>query len=562
MSFDLSKLLPSPKCFEAIPGQTNLTQNPIVHLERTGFDRSAEYEIVASDTLAIRARNEAGVRAAKQTLSQISLVSSPTTQSFRIHDWAAFDHRGFMLDVSRDRIPTMHELKELVALLASLKYNHLQLYIEHTFAYAGHGIVSDGLDPITGDQIRTLDKWCQDSGIELAANQNCFGHLAKWLKHPKYAHLAETHVEFDFFGMNRKGPFSLSPTNPGSLSLVHEWIKQLSACHNGGRINIGCDETSDVGAGQSAESVSNSGFAHVYSSFVNSVARVCKQEEFHPMFWADIALSQPESLAILDNSMTSLVWGYEPDSKFAESLVALNEHGFTSWVCPGTSCWRSFTGRSFERKTNIQAASSLGVEHGCDGFLLTAWGDLGHRQQWPITLRAIADGAEAAWSGSETASAGASDAFAFGQTESGIASWLDALGNSDLQLREANPDHDLPRLLNASALFHELHPAHESQQPRGTLKQWLDIRDRLAELHRIIPTPSHTLLTCELAHVHRCAMFAADVAIMRRGGPQAPDVHEIVEEHESLWLQRSRPAGLDSSSEYYRKIHCSLGTNL
>jgi len=46
--------------------------------------------------------------------------------------------RGAMLDISRDKVPTMATLYGLVDLLADPTVNHLQLYTEHTFAYARH----------------------------------------------------------------------------------------------------------------------------------------------------------------------------------------------------------------------------------------------------------------------------------------------------------------------------------------------------------------------------------------------------------------------------------------
>lgn len=43
-----------------------------------------------------------------------------------------------MLDISRDKVPTMKTLFELVDLMASLKLNEFQLYTEHTFAFQRH----------------------------------------------------------------------------------------------------------------------------------------------------------------------------------------------------------------------------------------------------------------------------------------------------------------------------------------------------------------------------------------------------------------------------------------
>ena len=54
-----------------------------------------------------------------------------------------------MLDVARDRVPTIETLFALVDRLAGWKLNQLQLYMEHTFAYAGHEEVWRHADPYT-----------------------------------------------------------------------------------------------------------------------------------------------------------------------------------------------------------------------------------------------------------------------------------------------------------------------------------------------------------------------------------------------------------------------------
>ena len=54
-----------------------------------------------------------------------------------------------MLDISRDKVPTMPTLFALVDRLAEWKINQLQLYIEHTFAYRGHEEVWRNADPMT-----------------------------------------------------------------------------------------------------------------------------------------------------------------------------------------------------------------------------------------------------------------------------------------------------------------------------------------------------------------------------------------------------------------------------
>lgn len=552
-------LLPHPRSIVMRPGQSQLNIQPTIDLDPSRLIRPDEYQLeIDSAGVRIRARDDSAVRCALSTLDQIRQHAPNACPSLMIHDWADFETRGLMLDVSRDRIPTMDELRRLIPLLASLKFNHLQFYVEHTFAYPGHEAVWQGLDPITPDEVRELIALCRDVGIELAANQNCFGHLSGWLSHPAYAHLAETHGEYDFYGLTRNGPFSLIPSDAGALGLIEEWIRSLASCHASCRINIGCDETADVGAGRSKDRVEREGFASVYAKHVADVAAICRAHGLSPMFWADVASAHPEALDLLPDGMTALVWGYEPDSDFGDQLQLLNDRGCETWVCPGTSCWRTFAGRTSERHGNLLAASRAGTAAGCAGAMVTAWGDLGHRQQWPVSLRGIADAAQAFWSG-ELPTVTAVDACAFGEPGAGIAAWLDEMGDADQFLRASSGD--LPRLLNASATFHELHPAHPSLPTRGSLSDWHALRSRFEDMGRSIPHTRSDQMQRELRHVHACSSFAADVGILRRGGDaETPDVRRIMDAHRELWLKRSRPGGLDSSLSHYFQLENAFGS--
>ena len=71
-----------------------------------------------------------------------TLTPGPLTLSaVKIVDWPDYPNRGIMFDITRDRVPTMATLYELVDFWASLKLNQLQLYTEHTFAFRGHEVV-------------------------------------------------------------------------------------------------------------------------------------------------------------------------------------------------------------------------------------------------------------------------------------------------------------------------------------------------------------------------------------------------------------------------------------
>lgn len=543
---------------------------------------SESYRVrIESSSVVIESSTDAGRKRAQATLAQLGACYPDGIPAMLIEDWPSFATRGVMIDVSRDRVPTMSELFALCDWLASLKINHLQLYTEHTFAYPGHEEAWRGWSPLTPDEVRSLDRYSAERGIELSANQNCFGHLAKWLNHPKYQHLAETIGDWVFQNETesfpRSGPFSLCPTDPKSIEFIKDLLGQLLPCFKSPLVNIGCDETFDVGWGRSKAEVEKRGRAAVYFDFVRQIAEVVRSHGKQPMFWADIALTHPESIPLIPEDMIGLAWGYEPDAKFGEWSSRLREAGRECWVCPGTSSWRSITGRTTERRANIRRAAREGAARGATGFLITDWGDSGHHQQWPIAMHAIAEAADAAWNADnlDTYDPRAASMHAFNDPSLKLGPWLDAVGDVDVELRRiggrVNPGQPPTHLRNSSVLFCDMHiPDHPAKNDDEKLRRglnstpasmWERAVGRLHELSASRPQVSEPLAS-ELSHTLDVACFAAVRGLWRRTGKySAKDRTElagwlrtILAKHRELWLLRSREGGLDDSSRFYQRI--------
>lgn len=524
---------------------------------------------VKPEGITIDAADATGVLYAVETLVQILKTHGSCLPAQRVSDAPAFAVRGVMLDVSRNRIPTMAEFERILDTLCSLKFNHLQLYTEHTFAYAGHEEVWRGFSPLTPDEIRRLDESCAQRGIALVANQNCFGHLVPWLSKPRYAHLAETHGDWMFDLWPRSGAFSLCPTDPASLTFIEGLLDELLPCFTQPMVNIGCDEVYDIAYGRSKHEVDKIGRPAVYMRFVNQVVQACRQRGRTAQFWADIALSYPGCLADIPSDVTSLAWGYEADSPFEQWGERLKGRPF--WVCPGTSSWRSLTGRTQERCGNIEVAARAGLQYAASGFLVCDWGDSGHHQQWPITLNALAQASQAAWNPAATVNLAAVSLHCFDDPTLLVASWLNELGDADLPLRETCGPLSHPtrkRLLNQTAIFIDMFKRWDEQQEVGSIAAWFESLDRIAALGEGRPAVANTLLKDELAHTASYALFSAGRGAMRRDSAAATHapVHSrlhdqldaIRSDHRRLWLARSRSGGLVQSESYFDTIRGNI----
>ncbi len=509
----------------------------------------------------------AGARYAIATLGQLVRCHGRTIPAMEIDDEPAIAARGVMLDVSRCRVPTMEDFRRIIDQLCELRCNHLQLYTEHTFAYEGHEEVWRDWSPITPGEAIELDSYCRARGIDLAPNQNCFGHLRQWLDLPRYASLAETHGDWMFDVWPRSGPFSLCPTDPASLRFVEGLLDQLLPCFRSGLVNIGCDETYDIAYGRSKGEVARRGRGAVFAEFVGKVDGLVRRHGKRSMFWADIALSQPECLASLPDSMAALAWGYEPDTPWERWCEVLRGREF--WLCPGTSSWRSITGRTSERRANVRGAVESARRHGAAGLLACDWGDSGHWQTWPISLHAVADALACAWEGPRRADddrhAGTS-LHLWGDPSGETSRWLDEFGDADLSLRDVCLGLSRPgmqgRLRNQSAIFADLFKRRAECEDVGPVPLWertlANLRGlgaRLGPLTRGLPP----LARDQFLHSHAMACFSARRGLARRS-PNPPwaqmreEMAAIEAEHARLWRATSREGGLAQSLAYFGQI--------
>src|SRR4051812_6009268 len=197
---------------------------------RSGHPQGYRIQIL-SDAIEVIAADTAGAFYARQTFAQLQRACAAAGAPLPlgvIEDWPDFPARGVMLDISRDKVPTMATLYAIVDRLAELKINQLQLYTEHTFAYSQHRQVWQNASPMTPDEIRALDAYCRERFIELVPNQNSFGHMERWLKLPRYTPLAEKPDGFTFpWGTHIETGFSLNPLDPRSLELIEGLYDEL-----------------------------------------------------------------------------------------------------------------------------------------------------------------------------------------------------------------------------------------------------------------------------------------------------------------------------------------------
>ena len=354
-----------------------------------------EYHLtIKDDGVTILSSCEEGLFRAVTSLQQLMLRGKGILPCLHVEDKPDLPRRGYMLDISRGRKPKVETIKTMIDLLAALKYNEFQLYMEgDCFKYAAYPKETAHFDCLTPEDIRELDAYCKARFIDLVPNQNSFGHMYTWLKKPDFHHLG-------LFGSEDEVPSTLNPLLPESFEFVCNLYASLLPHFTSDFVNIGLDEAFGLGRYQIEEYCRQKGKDVVFMEWLNKLNDHIKATYGKTiMFWADMIYNYPQSYHMVPKDAIALEWGYEliQSQRMTDHCIAYRNAGVRYYVCPSVNTHGSLTSRMDVTTFNIRTCAELAVEYGAEGLLLTDWGDGGHPQSWVWSMTPIALSGQYGW---------------------------------------------------------------------------------------------------------------------------------------------------------------------
>jgi hypothetical protein len=354
---------------------------------------------IGRQRIEIAAAASAGLFYGVQTLIQLARQYGQRLLALRIVDQPDFRWRGFMLDVSRGRVPKLETLKWLVRTLSHFKINMLQLYVEHTFHFRSHPEIGKGCSPLEPEEIAELDRYCRSRHVELVPSLQSFGHMGYTLSLPKFRHLAEI-VQFKSWKRatwrKRMHGMAITPVDEGTYRLLADLYADFLPNFSSHWFNINSDETWDLGKGRSRELAAEIGVGQVYLRHIERIAKLARQHGRRPMIWSDIIYQHPELIPKVPGDILMLDWGYSHDLPF-DRCARLAERKKPFFVCPGTSGWNQVFNDVWNATLNIRRFVAAGKRYGALGVLNTDWGDCGHFNMLGCSLHGAVLGAAMSW---------------------------------------------------------------------------------------------------------------------------------------------------------------------
>ncbi len=554
-------LVPNPRQLELGAEGASINGTPTESQSRSLPPQGFELTIDGSG-IRIEYADDAGLRYGRSLLDQVRSQSTGTLPGLRARDWPDFPVRSYMLDISRDRVPTRETLERIVDLLTLVRINELQLYTEHTFAFRDHKVVWRDASPMTADDIRWLDKLCIDRGIDLVPNQNCFGHMNRWLMLDAYRSRAECPDGSKAPWGADLPPWTLAPTAENAR-FVGDLFNELLVNFSSNRVNIGCDEPFDLGQGVSRSEVERRGKTEVYLEHLERIAGPLVKNGYEVLVWGDILREDPALAAkVLPDGVTALPWHYEqvwpeelraqvpeqalqtlaqldhdPLDGFRAQMEALAGIDMPVEIAPGTATWNSLIGRIDNAYGNLLDAAVQGKEFGAKGYLITDWGDNGHHQPPIVSFPPIVYGGAVSWcldANRNLDVAKVVDKFVFEQP---LGSSIDRIGRLWAKTGQL--------AFNGSPIFRGLVPRSTTsfgQIDASKCNAVIDVLDQT------LPILNDELIAAARLARHGVYRMLRHIDADRPDDKELrADLSEAIEMQHAAWLAVSRPGGLHDS---------------
>ena len=548
-----------------------------------------------------------GLFYAMTTVKQLAKQSNNQLPCVQIVDQPDLKTRGVMLDISRGKIPSLKTLYEVVDFLADLKYNQLQLYIEgFSFGYPSFKKFWDKTEtPLMPEEIRQLDAYCKARFIELVPNQNSLGHMNEWLKQDEYKDLAECPEGYKLFGLIDMKT-TLSPQNPRSLALVEKMSEDLLPNFTSNKFNVDLDEPFELGKCKEHPIDDPKEVAKVYLTYAKQLDNYVKSKGKSMMMWGDVVSKNPEIIPEIPKDITLLEWRYESFQSFENICKQYQKSGLHYMVCPGTSSWSSFTGRTDNMMGNIENAVTNGIRYEASGMIVTDWGDAPHLQYLTISDAGFAYAAALSWNNnSESKSVLGSYLSKFVFMDS-----TNEIGNLILNMGRYNQfeEYPMPSMTTTSLSFmfgimdktmldainKKLQAGiaemiSTEDEPRVFLKKGFEnpriynakaiinftdtLEQRLLQIH--LNRRDSSLIIDEYKNALRMIQLGAKLNQFNNYHLQQTDAENktlltemkalcktIIIEHQRLWMIRNKPSGLQTSLLNIKNLEIQIDDNI
>ena len=285
---------------------------------------------------------------------------------------------GIMLDLSRNAVMNLDNLKNYIRIISKMGYNCLFLYTEDTYEVQGEPYFGYLRGRYSMQEMREIDAFASGLGVEVIPCIQTLAHLTAISRWQQYS---------------MDTPDILMVDEESTYELIDKMFKTLSACFATRRLHVGMDEAHMLGRGKHLDKY---GYETVDAIMKRHLARVCeiaKKYDYDVMIWSDMYFrpwnngeyfiekkNVPEEyIKALPDNVIPVYWDYYSDDYNNYDNMFYNHKQLSdkTWFAGGAWTWGGFVPHNAVSIKCTPPAIAAARKHGVDSIFITMWGDNG-----------------------------------------------------------------------------------------------------------------------------------------------------------------------------------------
>ncbi len=283
-----------------------------------------------------------------------------------------------MLDMSRNAVMNMDNLKDYLRTVAKMGYNCLFLYTEDTYEIEGEPYFGYLRGRYTREEMCELDSFADSLGIEVIPCIQTLAHLTAISKWQQYS---------------MDTPDILMVDDESTYELIDKMFSSLSECFRTRRLHVGMDEAHMLGRGKHLDKY---GYETVDVLMKRHLSRICEIAQKHGyeiMIWSDMYFrpwnggeyfigkkTVPEEyVRALPENVIPVYWDYysEDYSNYDSMFYNHRQLSDKTWFAGGAWTWGGFAPHNSYSQRYTPPAIKAAGEYGVKNIFITMWGDNG-----------------------------------------------------------------------------------------------------------------------------------------------------------------------------------------
>ncbi len=318
-------------------------------------------------------------------------------------DYCPFEMFGVMIDCSRNAVMTVDYMKSWLDRLAILGYNMAMLYTEETYQIEGEPFFGAMRGAYTPAEIREIDDYAAQLGIELIPCIQTLAHLEQMFRWSKYNEVN------DIYGI-------LLVDEQKTYDLIEKMIITWKENVRSRRIHVGMDEAHGVGEGKFKKLHGEESRFNIINRHLKKVVDICGRHGFKPMMWSDMFFRIgsknmdyydkecviPEEVAKdIPKEVELVYWDYYHEEKdfYTDWIARHRALGGEPLMGSGIWTWNKFWYDHYYTEQTVVPCIAACREAKVKDVFFTMWGDDGGFCDYDSAFTGLAFASELAFTG-------------------------------------------------------------------------------------------------------------------------------------------------------------------